>query len=141
MANMTKKSNFYFSRFIGPLLNQGAPYSGQGIHEFKILFPCLRKNWNNELDPLPACIGHRTHWQYATGTHSAYGTLKKTSNTDGTTVGYPANEAIFDSFDKVANCIERFERSRKLPSHIAFPTLHHDMSKLNEISNGRCLTS
>ena len=35
-------------RLSGPLLNDGAPYSGIGFHELKILIPYLRTNWNGK---------------------------------------------------------------------------------------------
>lgn len=39
---------------------------------------------------------------------TAYRSLKKTSNIDGTTIGYPGIESLFDGFGIVVDCIERF---------------------------------
>ena len=61
MAKITDNSEFFFNHFIGPLLDDGAPYSGLGMHELKILSPYLHKNWHGEQDPLPSAIGNRTH--------------------------------------------------------------------------------
>ena len=57
--------------FTGPLLDDGAPYSGIGISELKFLFPFLRNKWNGKFNPLPDSISDCTHWQYGTGTHSS----------------------------------------------------------------------
>ena len=54
---------------IGPLLDDGAPYSGMGLSEFKILQEILLPTWNGEFDPVPADLG--THWQYGNGEHSS----------------------------------------------------------------------
>ena len=56
--------------FRGPLLDDGALHSGIGIDELKIMSPYLRKNRNGNIEPLPASIVDRTHWQYRTGSHA-----------------------------------------------------------------------
>ena len=71
MANKSENSKFSFNHFIGPLLDDVAPYSGLGMHELKILSPYLRANWSGKLYPLPSAIGNCAHWQYGTGTHSS----------------------------------------------------------------------
>ena len=71
MVKITNNGNLSTSHFIGPLLDDGAPYSGLGIHELTILSPFLHTNWNQKLDPLPAAIADSTHWQYGSGAHSS----------------------------------------------------------------------
>ncbi len=38
---------------IGPLLDEGAPYYGMGMHEFRLIQKHVDPSWNDELDPLP----------------------------------------------------------------------------------------
>ena len=71
MVRITKNGNLSTSHLIRPQLDYGAPYSGLGLKEITILYPFLRTNWNQNLDPLPAAIADRTHWQYGSGAHSS----------------------------------------------------------------------
>ena len=57
--------------FIGPLVDDGAPYSGMGMHEFTLLKPVLLAEWNGQLDPIPASIADRPYWQYGVGSHAS----------------------------------------------------------------------
>ena len=70
MVDMTDDCKLSQSHFIAPLLGDGAPYSRLGIHELKILSPYLRTNWHEQLEPLPAAITDRIHWQYGSASHS-----------------------------------------------------------------------
>lgn len=54
---------------IGPLLDDGAPYSGMGIEEFKLIQPHVLPNWNGMFEPLPDVIKDRPYWQYGSGSH------------------------------------------------------------------------
>ena len=49
------------SNLPGPLLDDGAPYSGISIHELKLLTPYLRKTWDGKIRPIPAPISDKTH--------------------------------------------------------------------------------
>lgn len=71
MVNVNGHSKFSFNHFAGPLLDDDAPYCGLIMHELKILSPSIRTSLNDELDPFPSAVGHLTHWQYGTGTHSS----------------------------------------------------------------------
>ena len=71
MVRLNDKSSFSSCHFIGPLLDDGAPYSGLGLVELKILSPYLHTNWSGKLDPLPRAIADRTHWKYGSGSHSS----------------------------------------------------------------------
>ena len=71
MARLNGESCFSACHFIGPILDKGAPYSGLGLFELKVLSPYLRTNWIGWLDPLPQAIASRTHWQYGSGSHSS----------------------------------------------------------------------
>lgn len=42
--------------FIGPLVDNGAPYSGIGLYEFSLLKSFLVPKWNRKSDPLRASI-------------------------------------------------------------------------------------
>ena len=49
---------------------------------------------------------------HSNAVQKAFISLKKTSNIDGTIIGYPGIEAIFDGFGIIHDCIERFEISQ-----------------------------
>ena len=55
----------------GPLLDDGAPYSGIGEHEFYILRSKLKTDFNGTFDEIPKEIAHRPYWQYGTGNHAS----------------------------------------------------------------------
>ena len=71
MVKFNDKSSFFSCHFIGPLLDDGAPYGGFGLVELKMLSPYLRTNWIDKLDPLPLAIADSIHWQYGYGSHSS----------------------------------------------------------------------
>eukprot|EP00171_Calliarthron_tuberculosum_P022021 IDg22021t1 len=56
---------------LGPLLDDGAPYSGIGINEFKLIQPFVLPNWSGKLDAIPESVADRPYWQYGTGSHSS----------------------------------------------------------------------
>ena len=68
---------------------------------------------------------------------TAYSSLKKTSNIDGTITGYPGIEALFDGFGIVVDCIERFETSQRPTMHIALPSIYRMIQKLEDVSQGK----
>ncbi len=70
---------------------------------------------------------------------TTYSSLKKTSNIDGTIVGYPVIEAIFDAFGIVVDCIEHFETSLRPTLHIGLPAVYRMMQKLDDVSCGKKL--
>ena len=55
--------------------------------------------------------------------HSSYTKLKKSSNINGTIVGCPGIEAVFDAFGIVVDSIERFETALRPSLHIALLTV------------------
>jgi len=57
--------------FVGPLLDNAAPYSELGIEEFKLLQPLICPEWKVSFDPLPSGIARTTFWQYGSGQHSS----------------------------------------------------------------------
>ena len=67
---------------------------------------------------------------------SAYDSLKKTSNIDGTITGYPGVEAIFDGFGVVVNCIEKLETSTRPTLQVALPLIYLMISSLDNITKG-----
>lgn len=56
-------------RFVGPLLDDGAPYSGIRSAEFTVLQPVLLPSWNGQLQSLPEELQSRPFWQYGSGGH------------------------------------------------------------------------
>lgn len=60
-----------FRNLIGPVLDDGAPYSGIGMDEFKIVKPIMLPEWDGKLEELPDCIKDRPRWQYGMGSHSS----------------------------------------------------------------------
>ena len=88
--NMAKLSSSVIdlSSYRGPLLDDGAPYSGMGAKEFQILQPFIAPNWSGDYDPLPDCIADRPFWQYGCGNHSSesrkiIGSIFISAKTDG----------------------------------------------------------
>ena len=57
--------------FIGPLCDDGAPYSGLGQCELNILRSVLLPNWDGVLDPIPDKLASRPFWQYGVGDHAS----------------------------------------------------------------------
>jgi len=57
--------------FVGPLLDNAAPYSGIGIEEFKLLQPLICPDWAGKFDPLPSEVSQTPFWQYGSGLHSS----------------------------------------------------------------------
>lgn len=57
--------------FVGPLLDDGAPYSGMGLADFQVLQPLLLSDWNGELLSLPKHLQSRPYWQCGNGEHSS----------------------------------------------------------------------
>lgn len=56
--------------FFGPLVDDGAPYSGIELHKFGLLKLFLVPEWNGILYPLPASIVDTPYWQYSSGQHA-----------------------------------------------------------------------
>ena len=75
MVNVSTCSRNYSDKTFlvenGPLLDDGAPYSGVGEHEFHILRSKLKTNFNGTFDELPNEIVHRPYWQYGNGNHAS----------------------------------------------------------------------
>ncbi len=45
--------------FVGPLLDDGAPYSGIGLLDFKLIQPFMLPDWSGAYDPLPDFVKNR----------------------------------------------------------------------------------
>ena len=58
-------------RYVGPLLDDGAPYSGIGLHEFTVLQPMLLPKWNGKCDAIPYEFNDFPYWQYGSGSRSS----------------------------------------------------------------------
>ena len=56
---------------LGPLLDDGAPYSGMGLEEILLLKHTIMPTFNGNLDPLPAAVVCRPFWQYGSGKHAS----------------------------------------------------------------------
>ena len=67
MAQIKEMSNNLSKQFIGLLLDDGAPYSGMGVSEFKLLQPIILPNWTKKLEPNPNEIKSRTFSQFGDG--------------------------------------------------------------------------
>eukprot|EP00171_Calliarthron_tuberculosum_P002818 IDg2818t1 len=68
---MPRCADIDLTNFIGPLLDDGAPYSGIGLAEFTMLQEMILSNWSGEFDPLLDDIKDRPLWQYGTGSHAS----------------------------------------------------------------------
>ncbi len=58
MANLPSDGTFP-ADFIGPLLDDGAPYSGIGLDEFIMIQPLVLPAWSGTFDPLPEAVRDR----------------------------------------------------------------------------------
>ncbi len=67
---------------------------------------------------------------------AAYYNLRKTSNIDGTIIGYPGIEVVFDGFGVVVDCIDRFETSQRPTLHVALPTIYRMLAKIDDVAHG-----
>lgn len=56
---------------LGPLIADGAPYSGIGHEEFLDLQASIMPCFNGVFDPLPPGIINRPFWQYGSGKHAS----------------------------------------------------------------------
>lgn len=56
---------------IGPLVDDGAPYSAIGLTELHILKDQLLSNFTGKLDTIPTSLNVRTFWQYGCGNHAS----------------------------------------------------------------------
>lgn len=72
MASLsTPKRNSLNLSELGPLLDDGTPYSGLKNIEFERFRTRTLPNWNGVLDPLPEQIRHRAYWQNGAGNHAS----------------------------------------------------------------------
>lgn len=63
------KNTISVSNQTGPLLDDGAPYSGIGSTELKLIAELVCPEWNGNLDPIPDSVADRPYWQYGSGEH------------------------------------------------------------------------
>ncbi len=56
MTRFTPEKSEMNPQFSVPLLDDGAPCSGIGVQELKLLSPFLRTNWNGALESLPESL-------------------------------------------------------------------------------------
>ena len=73
---------------IGPLVDDGAPYSAIGMAELKLLLEHSAGDGDIELDDIPEALDGHTHWQYGTGQHASarrpiLGSVKIDARSDG----------------------------------------------------------
>ena len=73
---------------------------------------------------------------YGSAVQEAYISLKNTSNVDGTIIGCPGFEAIFNGFSIVFDCIVRFETSQRPTLQIALARLYKMFRELDGVSKG-----
>ena len=70
-VNYTSPDDVFADGSPGPMVDDGAPYSGLGITELRTLSSRIMPGWNGDLEPLPDCIADRPWWQYGNGDHSS----------------------------------------------------------------------
>ena len=56
---------------LGPLLDDGAPYSAIGFVELQLLRQHIGLTTEPNINPIPSSLQGHTHWQYGTGRHSS----------------------------------------------------------------------
>ena len=71
LLGSVKSSTGTVDGIFGPLLDDGAPYSGIGSTELKLISNFVCPEWTGELDPIPDAVADRPYWQYGIGDHSS----------------------------------------------------------------------
>ena len=71
MENLKTVSASRVADQLGPLVEDRAPCSGMGLHEFRELQRVIKHNFNCVPDPLPPSVADRPFWQYGNGEHSS----------------------------------------------------------------------
>ena len=71
MANLKPLSASIFEDQLGPLVDDGAPYSGMGLQEFRELQKVIMPTFNGVFDPLPPSVADRPFWKYGNGEQSS----------------------------------------------------------------------
>ena len=56
---------------VGPLFDDGAPYSAIGLTELHILKQQILLNFTGTLDNIPSSLNARCFWQYGCGNHAS----------------------------------------------------------------------
>lgn len=56
---------------IDTLLDDGAPYCGIGLDEFRMIQLFVSHHWNGRYNCLPTSIAHTPNWQYGNGQHAS----------------------------------------------------------------------
>ena len=67
---ITKGNNNNIS-MIGPMLDDGAPYSAIGMDELRSIYLTIMPDWDGSLDCIPESIADRPFWQYGVGAHAS----------------------------------------------------------------------
>lgn len=73
-VNINKKQindNKNSCSIIGPMLDDGAPYSAIGIEELRSLHLSILPTWDGSLESIPEIIADRAFWQYGVGAHES----------------------------------------------------------------------
>jgi len=70
MVHLSNDSNLIGSP-IGPLLDDGAPYSGIGEEEFNMIQKYVCPEWTGGYGMLPDIVKNRPYWQYGIGSHAS----------------------------------------------------------------------
>lgn len=70
MVNLGEENIILYSS-IGPLFDDGAPYSGIWLEEFKIVQKLVCPSWNGNFEKLPELVLLRPFWKYGIGSHAS----------------------------------------------------------------------
>ncbi len=65
------KHNTTNKDLIGPLVDDGAPYSAIGVIELLLMSDDISDINDIKMDPIPSCLEGYSHFQYGTGNHSS----------------------------------------------------------------------
>ena len=71
MAQLTSIEEIFEDGAPGPMVDDGAPYSGMGLKEFRVLAEYIMPTWDGKLQPIPEPIADRPFWQYGKGQHAS----------------------------------------------------------------------
>lgn len=63
MVDLKSNSTSIEQDFVEPLLDDGAPYSGMGIEELKLIQNVVIPEWDGKLETLPNSIADKEFWQ------------------------------------------------------------------------------
>ena len=71
MAQLTAMDAIFDDGAPAPMVDDGAPYSGTGLKELRVLAKYIMPTSDGTLEPIPDSIADRPFWQYGKGQYAS----------------------------------------------------------------------